>query len=169
MTDLNSHFGSYFIRVACFSFAICLLTACGGGGGTSPESNTYQVTEQSVVTANPSALTEQEPDPTPLPTPIEITPQQIESANVIIDWQPPTSRVDGSEISMSEIDFYVIYIENKSKTFNQIMQIDGTSSEASWNDVKPDDYIVFISVIDSLNNWSKWSNTYEIKKSSFSS
>lgn len=171
MNGPNLQFGSIFTRTATLALTLSLLSACGGG--SSSQTNTSQnLNQQAEVLANPSpSVAKPDPEPFPVPVPIQVEPKSnnsLQSADIVIDWQPPTSRIDGSAINMSEIDSYVIFIRNKSKTFFKILEIDGTSSAVNLEDFVPDDYIVLISVIDSLNTWSEWSNTYQIKKSSFS-
>lgn len=71
---------------------VTALTACGGGGGGGGGSKSE----------NPT------PTPTPSPTPTP-TPTSTTSRTITLTWTPPSTRVDGTPLALSEISGYNLY------------------------------------------------------------
>ena len=114
------------------------LGACGGGGGGGGEPGVVQVTgmaiqgtqrtttseaKASAQVANDQVTTLNELDSPPATAPASGAPPP-EVGFASLRWQPPSQRVDGESLSMSEIGGYRIYYGTQSGAYDSMLSVD---------------------------------------------
>ena len=116
-----------------------LLGACGGGGGggsgglrtvqaTGTTGLDMQRTAATDSNASASSTNDQvtpltKPD-TKVTTPPETSASGPQVGSTSLRWQPPSQRVDGESLSMSEIAGYRIFYGTRSGDYGSVLSID---------------------------------------------
>lgn len=109
-----------------------LISACGGGDDSPPPGNT----------ANKSGGT-------------------TYNGTVNINWEIPTTKTDGSPISLSELGGYRIYVSTNSNSIPSIPSVDlkdGTKTQYSITDLPAGTYYISLTSYDVNGDESAYSN-----------
>ncbi|KPQ01381.1 PA14 domain-containing protein [Marinobacter sp. HL-58] len=67
---------------------------------------------------------------------------------VILSWTPPGTRMDGTSISLSEIDYYEIQYGQNSENLTENQPIDGAETSYEFNNLSPGTWYFTIRVVD---------------------
>ena len=80
------------------------------------------------------------------------------TADITLNWDAPSERLDGSALHLSEIRGYRIYLGNKASVYSQRIDIDDpTLTEISVQGIPKGNYFVVMTTIDSDGHESPWS------------
>ncbi|HUH36779.1 MAG TPA: hypothetical protein VL027_02425 [Spongiibacteraceae bacterium] len=85
--------------------ALCALAACGGGGGGGGSESTAATDNPPPPVAKPAPPAKPPKPTTPPPPP---PPPAFTPVTISLSWQIPTTREDGSTLSMAELGGYQI-------------------------------------------------------------
>lgn len=97
------------------------------------------------------------------PFSVEVETAQVATGSLTISWNAPTTRTDGSALSLSEIDGYCIFLGDSPN--NLTMRVDLNESSAishTLNNLPVGNYFVAVTVYDTDGQASDYSNTVEM-------
>jgi hypothetical protein len=97
------------------------------------------------------------------PFSVEVETAQAATGSLTISWNAPTTRMDGSPLSLSEIDGYCIFLGDSPS--NLTMRVDlneGSVTSHTLNNLPVGSYFVAVSVYDTDGQASEYSNTVEM-------
>jgi len=93
-----------------------------------------------------------EPVPTPDGAPVttEPSPDETTSAGgtITLTWTAPLTRIDGSSIALSEIDYYEVHYGQSPDNLNQSLTVDGTETSAEITGLEAGAWHFAMKVID---------------------
>jgi fibronectin type III domain protein len=69
-------------------------------------------------------------------------------ARVNLSWTAPGTRMDGTSISLSEIDYYEIQYGRSPESLAETQRIDGAATSYHFNDLSPGTWYFTIKVVD---------------------
>lgn len=144
------------------SFVLCLLlSACGGGGGGGGSDNgSTTSTDNSINNTVTAIRADSQQQTTETPVVIEQA-TDFSPVSVNVTWLVPTTRQDGTELTVSEIIGYeVLYIneDDNKVTCCNIFIADPLATEATIEIREPGSYIFAVVTVDALNGLSELSN-----------
>lgn len=90
--------------------------------------------------------TDAQPDAT---EPEASTPPPPSEGTVTLSWTAPSTRMDGSSISLSEIDYYIINYGMNETTLDREQQVDGPETSYSFSGLSSGTWYFTIRVVDS--------------------
>lgn len=112
--------------------AVLLLTGCGDGSSGSAVTSTAgssQVTGSIIRSAESSSATS---NPPPAPPPPSAT------GSFSLSWTAPTTRADGTPLSLASIDGYRVYYGTSRGSYqNQVNITNGAASSKTVNNLAP--------------------------------
>lgn len=97
------------------------------------------------------------------PFSVEVETAQAATGSLTLSWNAPTTRTDGSALSLSEIDGYCIFLGDSPS--NLTMRIDlneGSVTSHTLNNLPVGNYFVAVTVYDMDGQASDYSNTVEM-------
>lgn len=83
------------------------------------------------------------------------------TGSVTLSWTAPSTRVDGSSISLSEIDYYEIRYGQTSNYLDQTVRVPGDLDSYRFSDLAPGTWYFSIRVVDDKGLASALSNTVQ--------
>ncbi|HFD80204.1 MAG TPA: fibronectin type III domain-containing protein [Gammaproteobacteria bacterium] len=111
-----------------------LLTGCGGGGGGETVAGSDVGTGTTTGGGSTSGNT-------------TVAAQQVGAAR--LSWQPPSQRVDGESLSLSEIGSYRIYYGTRSGRYDYRIEIsDPSTTSYVITDLPVDTYYFVLTTVD---------------------
>ena len=152
-----------FQRAAC---TLVLVTGFAALVGCETGSSTVPLAQGDTTnTPSPAPTPGPTPRPTPVPTPTPtpgptVTPTPVSGSGDCgtgtiprcVSWIAPTSRIDGSAVSISEIAGYVIrYGSSANNMANKIVLTDRYTTEYTLPQLAPGTYYVAVSAYDTGN------------------
>jgi len=110
--------------------AALLLTGCGGGGsGVTSTAGSSQVTG-SIIRSTASEGSTSSPPPAP--------PPPSASGSFSLSWTAPTTRADGTPLSLASIDGYRVYYGTSRGNYpNQVNITNGAANSKTVNNLAP--------------------------------
>ncbi|MCU7916199.1 MAG: putative Ig domain-containing protein [Candidatus Thiodiazotropha sp. (ex Gloverina cf. vestifex)] len=85
------------------------------------------------------------------------------TGSMVLSWSAPTTRTDGSPLTISEIDGYRIYIGDTSDSLQMEVDLnEGTATSVTISDKEVGTYYVALTTYDMDGNASSYSNVVEI-------
>ena len=83
------------------------------------------------------------------PGPTEPSPEPAEpNGSITLSWTAPGTRLDGSSLSLSEIDYYRIRYGQSPGALTQTQQVDGAETSFTFGDLASGVWYFSISVVD---------------------
>lgn len=99
------------------------------------QSNLHPWTLEPTSTSTPSGSTDESATPSP-------------SGTVTLSWTAPSTRTDGSSISLSEIAYYVLSYGQTETDLDQSLQIDSDQTSHTFTELSPGTWYFSIKVVD---------------------
>ncbi|KEF32239.1 hypothetical protein D777_00873 [Marinobacter nitratireducens] len=90
-------------------------------------------------------------EPTPASTPSGSTDESVTPAptgTVTLSWTAPSTRTDGTSISLSEIAYYVLSYGLSELSLDQSLQIDSTQTSHTFDQLSPGTWYFTVRVVD---------------------
>lgn len=97
--------------------------------------------------------------PVPEQPPVEQAPPPVSSVTVTLSWTAPGTRLDGSSISLSEIEAYEVLYGRASNELNQRVEVGATATEYTFEGLESGTWYFAVRVRDSSGLWSPNSET----------
>ncbi len=127
------------ILTSVLSLSPLMLTGCGGGGGGSGAA-TQQAAAEQVLTEEQVAIEE-----------------ELRSAR--LSWSLPSSRADGSDLELYEIEAFRIYHTTESGSVEEVLEVAGDETELDLSALAAGVHLFAITVVDSNGLESDFSET----------
>ncbi|MCU7797148.1 MAG: putative Ig domain-containing protein [Candidatus Thiodiazotropha sp. (ex Myrtea spinifera)] len=94
---------------------------------------------------------------------IAVNSSVVSKGSMVLSWSAPTTRTDGSPLTISEIDGYRIYIGDTSDSLQMEVDLnEGTATSVTISDKEVGTYYVALTTYDVDGNASSYSNVVEI-------
>ena len=126
-----------------------LLSACGGGSsGTSSDAT---IVSDNAVETVPEPVAEPTPEPVaePVPEPVSEPVSGTVTGAIDLTWTAPSTRADGTPLSLAEISGYRIYYgESEGDYPNSADVADGTATSATVTDIPVGNYYLVMTTYD---------------------
>ncbi|UZE96056.1 hypothetical protein [Alkalimarinus alittae] len=127
------------ILTSVLSLSPLMLTGCGGGGGSSTSSAVQQVAAAEVQAEE------------------EVLIEERRSAK--LSWSLPSSRADGSDLELYEIDTFRIYHTTEDGSVEEVLEVAGDVTELDLSALDAGIHLFAITVVDSNGLESDFSET----------
>jgi len=124
-------------KLVALAFIGSLLTACGGGGGGGSDTGGTNP----VGGSNP--------------------PPAAGTKDISLNWTAPSSRTDGSSVSLSEVGGYKVYVGTQSGNYNPGIDVGNTTSH-TLSSMSPGTYYLALSAYDSNSQESQLSSEFPV-------
>jgi hypothetical protein len=142
-------------RVWLLLLVALVLTGCGG---KSAVTETISSPQAAASTASSLGDSDSTSSPPPPPAPPPPPPPPSATGSFSLSWTAPTTRADGSPISLADIDGYRVYYgSSKGKYPNQVNITNGAATSRTVNNLMPGTYFLVMTTYDDAGRESSQS------------
>ena len=122
------------ILTSVLSLSPLMLAGCGGGGGGASGSSAQQATAEQTIT-------------------------EEERRSAKLSWSLPSSRADGSDLELYEIETFRIYHTTENGSVEEVLEVPGDETELDLSALAAGTHLFAITVVDSNGLESDFSET----------
>ena len=145
-----------------------LITACGGGTSELPGTASTVPVTPGVVPTEPAPTEPAPTEPAPTdPAPTDPAPTDppantdISSESVNLNWDIPSTKVDGSPISLSDIGGYRIYEGTNENNVSMLIDISSVTTTYTVTGLSVGTHYFYVTTYDSQGQESPFSNVVQ--------
>ena len=139
------------------------LVACGGGGGSASGNHSGSVSSSG--TSSATSATTSSPSTTSTTSTTSSATSTSNTSTLTLNWVAPSTRSDGTPLSLADIDGYRIYYGNSPGNYPyQVNVSDGTTQQATLKNLAAGTYYIVMTTYDVSGLESSYSAM--VKKSS---